>query len=106
MLRASAERLSARAARSAARVCLGLSASGAWGAVAPTASASAGSRRGSRARDLRAGAIRMALPCPMVGMAGKQAGRAEQLFEQHRPGEQMRPGRLAEGEQPVRAVAV
>ena len=42
----------------------------------------------------------------MIGMAGKQAGRAEQLLEQHRPGEQVRPSGLAEGEQQVGLLAL
>ena len=36
---------------------------------------------------------RKPLPCPVVRMPSEEAGGAEQLFEQHRAGQQMRPGR-------------
>ena len=42
----------------------------------------------------------------MIGMVGKDARRAEQLLGEHRAREQMRPGRLAEGEQQVGAGAL
>ena len=42
----------------------------------------------------------------MIGMVGKDARRAEQLLGEHRPGEQMRPGRPAEGEEQVGAGAL
>ena len=42
------------------------------------------------------------LPCPMIGVPGKDRRRPVELFQQHGPGKQMRPGRLAERQQQVR----
>src|SRR5690349_20819740 len=43
----------------------------------------------------------MALSFPMIGVVRKQACRAEQLLGEHGAGEEVGPGRLAEGEQEV-----
>src|SRR3954469_1816183 len=49
---------------------------------------------------------RISLSFAMIGVIGKDAGGAEQLLGEHGPGEQMRPGRLAEGEQQIGAGAL
>src|SRR5690606_35855177 len=104
-LRASAARRAASAAASAARVS-----ALPWKATARRAPAPGTVTRAPHARTAataaRAKARLMPSPCPMIGVAGKQAGGAEQLFKQHRPDEQMRPGRLAESHQAVGRVAV
>src|SRR5690606_27447970 len=42
--------------------------------------------------------------CPMIGMPCKDTGGAVELFEQHGPREEVRPGGLAECDQQVRFV--
>ena len=42
----------------------------------------------------------------MIGMTGKDAGRAIELLHQHRSGEQMWPGRRSESEQQIRFAAL
>jgi hypothetical protein len=48
----------------------------------------------------------MASPFTMIGVVRKDGGGAEQLLGEHRPGEEVRPGRLAEGEQEIGAAAL
>src|SRR5690606_2454306 len=95
-LRASATRLSASAARKSARACAAVRTGGASGTAATAASARIG-----KAPSSRIDSVRTALPGPMVGMAGDDAGRAEKLLEQHRPRKEVRPGGAAEGDQAV-----
>src|SRR5690606_2617428 len=97
----SAARLSMRAARRAARASAGLSTSGDETGAAIAAQASTGKISPAVPR-----AARTPLPCPMIRMAGENAGRAEQLLEQHRAGQQMRPGRGSESEQPIGGFAL
>src|SRR5690606_707293 len=66
----------------------------------------ASSATGGAAASSKASSAFIPLSCPMVRMAGKDAGGAKQLFEQHCSRQQVRPGGLAEGEQQVGTLAL
>ena len=58
-------------------------------------------RGASRAAAARRGRRAAASAFPMIGVVGEDAGRAEQLLGQHRPRQQVRPGRRPERQQQV-----
>lgn len=56
-------------------------------------------KKGGEGPEAKTGGI--GLSRPVIGVPGQNRRGAEQLFHQHRAGEQMRPGRLAECEQQI-----
>src|SRR5438309_3484924 len=97
-LRAAAPSRSERMRASpASRLAVTRSCGAAAGSPAPAAHAPAppARRKGMRSRR------RMRLPFAMIGVVRKDRCRAEELLGEHGPRQEVRPGRLAEGEEQV-----